>query len=274
MKLITAIEKQKKNKQRYNIYLDDEYTFSCNEELVVTLKLKKGKSIDVKELLTIIQEDNRKEAFNKALNYLTPRSRTQQEIINYLTEKGYDTYAIDTAIERLKSYQFIDDEGYTHNFVKNRSQSQLKGKRLIQKELSKKGVDEEIIEMGLTNYSPEEELENALKIGKQYFISKKNLPLNQIKQKLSNKLMGKGYSWEIISQCFQYLEGDMAIQELMDDRQDLHFDEAKKLAMKYYDKHSKKEKNPHILKMKMGAYLYQKGYQQDTIYRVLDEITP
>jgi len=272
MKLITAIEKQKRNKQRYNIFLDEEYTFSCNEELVVTLKLKKGKTIDEKEIQNIVQEDNRKEAFNKALHYLTARPRTQQEIINYLTEKGYDTDAIDVAITRLKGYQFIDDEGYTHNFVKNRSQSQLKGKRLIQQELSKKGVDEEIIEVGLDNYSPEEELENALKIGKQYFLSKKNIPLNQIKQKLSTKLMGKGYSWEIISQCLKILEEDLEIQELMEDRQDVHFEEAKKLAIKYHEKHSKKEKNPHILKKKVGAHLFQKGYQQDTIYKVLDEL--
>ncbi len=270
MKLITAIKQQKNNKNRYAIYLDEEYAFSCNDELVVKLKLKSGNQIDMEKLEEIIQEDNIKESFNKALNYLTSRSRTQQEVIDYLTEKGFDNEAINISIDRLKGYQFIDDNRYASNFIKNKSQSQLKGKRLIQQELFSKGVDEDIIEESLTSYSSTDELENAIKIGTQYFFSKKNLPYNQIKQKLSNKLITKGYSWEIVSECLQNIEKDQEIQTLMENQQEVHYIEGKKLAEKYYEKLIRKEKNSFLLKKKLGAYLYQKGFQQELIQQIID----
>jgi regulatory protein len=44
-KVITAIEVQKRNKNRVNIYIDGEFTFSCSAELVYTHGLKNGKTV-------------------------------------------------------------------------------------------------------------------------------------------------------------------------------------------------------------------------------------
>lgn len=42
-KIITKVEVQKNNKNRVNVYVDEEYAFSCAAEVVYKYDLKKGK---------------------------------------------------------------------------------------------------------------------------------------------------------------------------------------------------------------------------------------
>ncbi|WP_026475887.1 RecX family transcriptional regulator [Alkaliphilus transvaalensis] len=273
MKLITSIEKQKKNLYRFNIYLDHQYAFSCNDELIVKLKLKTGNKIDESAITEIIYEDNFKEAFNKGLSYLALRSRSKQEVFTYLVQKGFDEEIVNKAIVRLRDYQFVNDEEYAKTYVKNRCQNQLKGKRLIRQELTKKGIEEKIIEGNLKSYSYEEELGNAIKIGQQFFMNKKSLPLNQIKQKLTNRLMSKGYDWTIITECLGILETDPDLVKALEEQSDFLLEEALKIGKKYFDKLSKKNNDSSfLLKQRVGAYLYQKGYEQEVIRKVLAEL--
>ena len=68
MAIITKIEAQKKNTDRVNIYINDEFFMSVFTELVYTFNLKKGMEINKENLKTLLDDDMYIKAKNKALN--------------------------------------------------------------------------------------------------------------------------------------------------------------------------------------------------------------
>ena len=88
--IITKVEVQKNNKNRVNVYVDDEYVFSCDAELVYKYDLKKQKSIQLEELKEIIADDNYIKAKNMALRYIERAYKTEKEMKDKLINKGYD----------------------------------------------------------------------------------------------------------------------------------------------------------------------------------------
>ena len=58
MAKITKIEVQKKNKERVNLFLDEEYAFSLSMELVYKEGLKKNQEIDAKRLELLAEEES------------------------------------------------------------------------------------------------------------------------------------------------------------------------------------------------------------------------
>lgn len=272
LKTITSIQEQKRNKERYNLYLDGEFAFSCQKEIVKKLKLKEGVSLEEEKLAEIIHENDLKEAFHQALDHLSYRQRTRQEMIIHLEKKGYGEDIVQEALAKLDHYQFIDDEKYAQDYIDYKGKSQLKGSNRIRQELTLKGVEKEIIEDGLKNYHHEEELENCCLIAKQFFMSKKSLPYNQIKGKLTTKLAGKGYSFDLIHEAIKFLDSDQEVQEIIYSQEDEYFTKAYELAEKSMTKYEKKAANPFQLKMKLVAALKQKGFDQQIIERVLNKL--
>ena len=59
-------------------------------------------------------------AYDAALDYLTPKDRTQREVENYLDERNYSEIEVINTIERLKDNGLIDDERYAKRFVETR----------------------------------------------------------------------------------------------------------------------------------------------------------
>ncbi|MBW7459815.1 RecX family transcriptional regulator, partial [Paenibacillus sepulcri] len=142
MMLITAIEQERKDKRRYHLYMDgnDEPFTSVHEDLIVTHRLLKGRQIDPHELKQIVEKDNDHRAYILGLIYLGPRPRTEKEISRYLSGKGLDESAIGKALARLQGERLVDDISYANQFAEQRMRSQLKGRRLLQQELTHRGI--------------------------------------------------------------------------------------------------------------------------------------
>lgn len=268
MKEITAIIKTG-NEDLYNIFLDNEFFMTCNIEIVKQLKLKVGRLIDEAGLNELVEESNIKKAFNDALHYLSYQRRTKSEVQSHL--KGFEESVVERAIEKLLEYSLIDDEGYGKDFVISRG-NQLKGRHLIERNLITKGLEKEIIKTSLKELSEEDELRNAEKLAYDFFISKQSLPMNQIKQKLSQKLMAKGYSWDIIKKAIEFLEGNEEVQEIITQQEAIYFQQAMATAEKLFTKYSKKEANKYQLSSKIKASLYQKGFEENCIRRVVEAL--
>lgn len=68
MPFITKISTQKKNTERFNIFLDDKYAFSVDADVLVKFELKKGKELDDLDIIEIQYGDEVKKGFNRALD--------------------------------------------------------------------------------------------------------------------------------------------------------------------------------------------------------------
>src|SRR5699024_1360736 len=93
---ISRITMQKKNKHRYNIFLQrdnevkDFYGFSVEEESLITFDLRKGKQLTNAELEQLQQFDTIQKYYARAIQYLGYRMRTEQEIRLYLEKQEVD----------------------------------------------------------------------------------------------------------------------------------------------------------------------------------------
>lgn len=199
MNIITKIEGQKRNKDRANIYIDNEYAFSLSCELVYKEGLKVNEKIDIEKIKVIAKKDNYLKCKNTALRIVEKTFKSEKELKDKLILKGYDSEAIDKTISFLKEYNFLSDNNYAKMYVKDKSRVQ--GKNKIKFDLIKKGINDNIIEEEISNIDREDEREGAynLAVKKYNTIAKRENDKFKLSQKLYRFLLSKGYDYDTVS---------------------------------------------------------------------------
>ena len=198
MNIITKIEVGKRNKDRVNIYIDEEYAFSISAELIYKENIKVKDKIDVDSLKKLADEDNYIKCKNTALKTIERTYKSEKELAQKLALKGYDDHIINRTINFMKEYNLLNDNNYATMYVKDKSRNI--GKKKIKYSLLQKGIDEEIIESELEKINNDEVkaivYEMALK--KYKVFSKRENDNYKLTQKLYRFLMGKGYDYDLI----------------------------------------------------------------------------
>ena len=85
------------------------------------------------------------QAFACALRYLGYRARSVAEVKDYLRRRGGADAVVDATVEKLRGFNFIDDETFARNWALSRAQSQGYGPRRIEQELKTKGVVDSVV---------------------------------------------------------------------------------------------------------------------------------
>ncbi|MDY6226418.1 MAG: recombination regulator RecX [Clostridium sp.] len=199
MNVITKIEVQKRNKDRSNVYIDNDYAFSLSNELVYKEGLKVNEKIDIERIKTIAKEDNYIKCKTTALRIVEKSYKSEKELVDKLILKGYDNESINKTINVLKEYNFINDENYVKMYVKDKLKQV--GKKKIKYDLAKKGISDKIIDEEIYNIDSEYEKNTAynLAIKKYNTIAKREADRFKLSQKLYRFLLSKGYSYDIVS---------------------------------------------------------------------------
>ena len=91
--MITAIEAQKRNKDKVNLYLDGEFACSLTAESVVRARLKIGQELSEERLREILATSETELAFKKALDHISRAMKTEKQVKDYLCLKGFDALA-------------------------------------------------------------------------------------------------------------------------------------------------------------------------------------
>lgn len=192
MNEITAITAQKNNKTRVNLYLDNK--FFCGMELLTVMshRLKVGQQISGEKLEEIVFEAEYSLALNKALNYISKSMHTNSQLIKYLRGKQYSPKIIDTVMNKLKEYGYVDDMAYATQFAELKKANS--GKRKIAFELKQKGVDNRLIDQVLDKI--EDESEACVAVAEKY-IKGRSLDL-KLKQSAYRYLISKGFDYETV----------------------------------------------------------------------------
>ncbi|MFU0800046.1 MAG: RecX family transcriptional regulator [Xylanivirga thermophila] len=198
MSSITDIRAQKRHKEWYNIYIDDEFAFSIQDELIVRYNLKIGMEVDQDSLKKMVAENNRKKAFDRALGYLSHNMHTEKQVTQYLEGKGFDDKSIDYAIEKLKEYDLVDDMQYAVAWIKNSIVGKPKGKRMLMYELGQKGIPDTIARLALDTMDEDTEKEQAKKLADKYMKKYTSLDDRRRRQKVGQAMARRGFDWEII----------------------------------------------------------------------------
>jgi regulatory protein len=198
MSKITKIEVQKRNKQRFNVYIDEVYAFAVDGELVYKEKLSVNEEVDEERLQNIAKKENLSKCKNTALRILERSYKTEKEIKERLIDKGYDLDAILPIVDFLKEYAFINDSEYIKMYIKDRIKRQ--GAQKIKYALIKKGIDPDEIEANLTMLNKDEEINVALELAKKKYsqIVLRESDKYKLSDKLCRFLVGKGYDYALV----------------------------------------------------------------------------
>jgi regulatory protein len=100
-------------------------------------------------------------AFDAACRYLASRERATSQVRDYLRRKGYDTSAIQEALERMIGRGFLDDERFARLYIESRTRRSPRSGALLVRELLTRGVDREIAQRVVRAFleaMPEEDL--------------------------------------------------------------------------------------------------------------------
>lgn len=202
---ITLIEVQKRNKSRVNVYIDKEFVFACDMELVYQYSLKVGSEVETEKMNSIAEADNFMKAKSDALRYIEKSYKTEKEILNKLSKKGYDGKVISKVLSFMKEYNFMDDNKYAQSYINDKLRSQ--GKNRIVYGLRQKGIKDDIIYDKIESIDSEAQEDTAFRLAEKKYNILKNRETDKRKlyQKLAQHLVSRGYSWEIIRSSLRRL---------------------------------------------------------------------
>jgi regulatory protein len=194
--IITSIKSQK-NKNRVNVYLDDKFGFGIDLDNFVLLHLKINQELTDEEIEKIVKKSEFQKTLDKLLRFATTRPRSEKEVTDYFRRKKVHESMHAELLKKLRHLDLLNDLEFAKWWVEQRIQFKSKSRRVIQMELRQKGIGKEIID-SVFEETPinEEKMAKELLSRKEY--KWKNLESREKKQKMSQYLAGKGFSWEIV----------------------------------------------------------------------------
>lgn len=273
MSCITKIEVCKKNKERVNVFVDDEFAFSCSSEVIYYQGLKNGDKVDMEKMSIITDEDNYMKCKSKALKHIERSYKTEKQIYDYLLGKEFDEKTISRVMSFMYQYSFIDDEKYAQMYFKDRIKKE--GMNKIKFDLKKKGIQDNIIESIIcesNNKESEGLITNGEKKIKLLLNNEKDIM--NIKRKLYDHLVRKGYAIYNVKSCVNTLieKYESNIVQKEEEKENYDFEKAFEIAEKRYNILAKSEGNTMKLKKKLYDFLVRRGYSYDIVNSVIKEL--
>lgn len=197
MSIITKIEAQKRNSDRVNIYVDDEYFMSVYTELVFTHSLKKGMEIDKDSLNSILEAEMYLKAKEKALSILSKADQSEKIIYEKLM-KNFDEPVVEKVMEFLKKHKLIDDSSLAERIANDNINLSKFGRNKVRQNLYMKGIDSNIIESVVSDIDSDAEFENAMYLAEKRMKRLENESRDKAYRKLYQHLSYKGFGYDTI----------------------------------------------------------------------------
>ncbi|MCF8025568.1 MAG: RecX family transcriptional regulator [Desulfobacteraceae bacterium] len=195
---ITAITPQKRNKRRYNVFIDEAYAFSVSERLAVSLPV--GGYLEADEIERLKAEDQREHALSRAMHYLKFRPRSREEVRAFLEKKGFAGTIIADTLKKLENFKYLDDAEFARAWIESRCRHRPRGEFALRHELYQKGVKEVIIDRMLADF---QEAEPAWRAVAPKLAQWKKFQPFDLKKKIFDHLRRRGFSFETCEAVYQ-----------------------------------------------------------------------
>jgi regulatory protein len=187
---VTNIKQQVKRQDRYSIYVDKKYVFSLSEAELLNIGIKIGQEFSPQELEELKQKAVLDKTYDRALNLISRRRRSEWELRDYLKRKDYDEDVIQQTLNRLSEKSYVNDKTFAEAWVANRRLLKSTSKRRLQQELRQKRVPDEVIQDVL-----EADETDEIEVLKDLIARKRKQSRYQDDLKLMQYLVRQGYSY-------------------------------------------------------------------------------
>ena len=211
MPTISAIEPQKKRQNRFNLFLDGQFSLSISQETLVRYHVKVGQQLDQPLLEEIVKGEQYAALFNRALHFLSYRPRSEKEVRDFLkriTKRESDSIhavVVESVMSKLAEIGQVDDLAFAKWFVESRLRARPKGVRLLKMELAQKGVDREVVDEAVSIVQKEQghegnidEVELAYRAVAKKAPGWQKLDARRFREKVTGFLGRRGFDWDTI----------------------------------------------------------------------------
>ncbi len=186
------------------------------------------------------------------------KDHTVKQICDHLLKKEIEKEDIDSIIEKLLSYNLLDDEKYCQNKITYYDNDNL-SYRQIREKLKTDGISEEIIERYLIQDEKKERQKIDKLVGK-YSRSIRNKSHNNTRNAIISKLVNSGFPFSDCKEAAEHL--------LKDEKNELELleKEYRKALIRYGKKY-----DGYDLNRKVMQSLIQKGFAYDDIRNIMED---
>lgn len=201
---------QEFSKQKYSIYLDEEFAFVLYKGELSHYQIKLGEILEEEQYREIVEEVLTKRAKKRCLHLLKARSYTEKRLREKLQEGRYPSESIEAALAYSKSFGYLNDSAYAYQYILCHKESE--SRQRMREKLQAKGIAAELLEEVFAQiYTIGEEDELQLQQVRRC-LQKKNYQPETLtwkdEQKLIACLMRKGISGKIIRQAMDEWEAE------------------------------------------------------------------
>lgn len=214
MPKVTSVEPQR-NPKRFNIFIDGQFAFGSDEDLVVDYRLVSGKLLDTSDVEQLLFESEVGKLMERMYRLFNIRQRSEKEVRNYLRNLSFkrkmkdqeeiSDQAIELLVNKLKQKRLLSDEEFARAWIEARRRSKKKGKIALKQELFQKGIDKDLIEEVLEETTPESEEQLAEQALEKRLPRLQNLPYLEKKKKAYEFLMRRGFEYDIVKDTVENL---------------------------------------------------------------------
>ncbi len=120
--------------------------------VVVQEGLRVGLVLDALRLAELQAADTFQASYNRALDFIAVRPRSEWEVRDRLRRKKVPDDDIPRVIERLGRVGYLDDAAFARYWIEERARSSPRGPRLLQQELRHKRVSGSVIAEALAEF--------------------------------------------------------------------------------------------------------------------------
>ncbi|MDB5186504.1 MAG: regulatory protein RecX [Candidatus Saccharibacteria bacterium] len=195
---ISNIKQQVKRPDRYSVYVDEKYTCSFSERELLNLGLRVGQELSAEDLEALKNDAVRDKAYDRSLNLIMRRPRSEWEIRDYLKRNQYDPEIIDDTVDHLNERGYLSDLDFAKRWVESRRLLKSTSKRRLNQELKQKRVSDDIISQVL-----EEDETDELEVLKDLVERKRKQLKYRDDLKLMQYLSRQGFSYDQIKQAIE-----------------------------------------------------------------------
>lgn len=146
------------------------------------------------------QDNTTTRLLQQAVNFLSCRSRSEKEVVDYLKKKlqtNPNPDLIKEIITKLRECNLLNNQDFAHQWFESRIR-QGKGPFLIRAELIKKGIDQEDITHLLNQVAKQDWAKKAKATIEKQVAKWHNLPLEKQKGRAFRLLTSRGFPLDIV----------------------------------------------------------------------------
>ena len=204
---VTGVEEL--SKSRSKVFIDGELAFVLYRGELRTYGIREGAALEQADYDVIMKDVLPKRAKLRAMNLLTKREYTEQQLRRKLTDGLYPPEVIEEALAYVAGFHYTDDLRYAVTFITDHEAT--RSRRRIEQDLTRRGIDRRTLEAAWAEWESDGGTQDEAAMIRA-LLSKKKYDPGQAdiaeKRRIYAFLMRKGYSAEAVRSALKTEELD------------------------------------------------------------------